>query len=205
MAELSGSTPDRGSRRLPGRRGPDPGRDAGRSRADFGLLIELKSPRPDAAPTIDAVIAEVERVDAAAWTAVAGSITRSCGRCHERQPSWTIEMIYSARLADPSTPRRPARDPGLARARALRARGHRGAAWRGRGRADDPAECGAGGRARRLGCDVLEGDDVGFVISSLGGTRPNELSKRAGILLRKCRWPGKFVLAAPPRIAAVRG
>ena len=142
------------------------------SRGRLGLLIELKSPRPDAASTIDAVIAEVERVDAAAWTAVAGFDHPQLRAVHERQPSWTIEMIYTARLADPVHAAQ-ACGATLASLEPEHCAPEDIAALHGAGVAvlTTPLSAAQVVELVAWGCDVLEGDDVGFVISSLGAHR----------------------------------
>src|SRR4051794_8309365 len=138
------------------------------SRGRLGLLIELKSPRTDAAPMIDTVIAEVECADAAVWTAVAGFDHPQLRAVHERRPGWTIEMIYAARLADPIHAAQAcgatlvSLEPEYCAPEDI-------AALHGAGVAVLTTALNAAQAAELVAwnCDVLEADDVGFVISAL--------------------------------------
>jgi glycerophosphoryl diester phosphodiesterase len=67
----------------------------------IGLLVELKN-FPDRDPRfVDRLLALINRLDAAANTIIASFDHVALAEIHRREPSWTIQMIYSARLADP--------------------------------------------------------------------------------------------------------
>jgi glycerophosphoryl diester phosphodiesterase len=138
------------------------------SGGQLGLLVELKSARPDHGPTVDRVIAEIERAGAAGWTAVAGFDHPQLREVHGRRPGWTIEMIYTARLADPVHAAR-ACGATLVSLEPEHCVPEDVAELHGAGVAVLTTALGPAHVAELVtwDCDVVEADDVGFVISTL--------------------------------------
>lgn len=137
----------------------------------LGLLVELKGARSDAVATLEAAIAEIERADAAGWVAVAGFDHRQLREVHERRPGWTVEMIYTARLADPIHAARACGatlvsiQPEFCAPEDVAALHEAGVAVL--TTALSPAHA---AELVGRGCDVIEADDPAFVVVVLSGT-----------------------------------
>jgi len=71
------------------------------AKGKIGLLIELKNYPDRDSRFVDRLLAVVNRLDTAANVIIAGSDHVVLAEIHRREPSWPIQMIYAARLADP--------------------------------------------------------------------------------------------------------
>jgi len=71
------------------------------SRGRLGLLVELKNYPYREMPLVEKTIATVEAHAAQDYVVLAGFDHVMLADIHRVRPSWPLEMIYNARLADP--------------------------------------------------------------------------------------------------------